>query len=191
VLLTHAALYQPVKTVSLLDISGTSVRSVSEWQIKGLLLSQGFWLKNNTIALNLDTASAPFISICDTTGVVERIFTNAQTPARSSAYVPESNLLFVKNYSSLEQIDLGSGARTNIADTYVNLDARGNTLAYIENTADKNRIFVRNISTGETADVASDAFRFAILSPDASKLAYLVETREFFTELKVIPVTTP
>jgi hypothetical protein len=40
VLLTHAGLFNPVKTVSLLDISGSPVRSVNEWQIKGLLVSQ-------------------------------------------------------------------------------------------------------------------------------------------------------
>jgi hypothetical protein len=105
--------------------------------------------------------------------------------------VPESDLLFVKSFEGLEQINLATGARTDIADTYVNLDARGNTLAYIERQNEKNRIFIRNISTGETQEVASDAFRFAILSPDATKLAYLVESRDFYTDLKVISVTTP
>lgn len=191
VLLTHAGLFNPVKTVSLLDISGSEVRSVKEWQIKGLLVSQGFWLKNNQIALNLDTASSPFLSIYDTSGVVIKTFTKVQTPARSSAYVPESDLLFVKSFDGLQQINVETGARTDIADSYVNLDARGNTLAYIEHLNDKNRIFIRNISTGETQEIANDAFRFAILSPDATKLAYLVESREFYTDLKVISVTTP
>lgn len=191
VLLTHAGLYNPIKTVSLLDVSGDVVRSVKEWRIKGLQLGLGYWLKNDEIALNLDTASRPFVTIFDTTGAILRSFANAQTPARSSAYTPESNSLFVKNYESLEQLNVETGQRVNIADTYVNLDARGNTLAYIEKGDGKNKIFIRNISTGETIEVGNDAFRFVILSPDATKLAYLVEPRANYNELKVISVTTP
>ncbi len=191
VLLTHAALNSPTKTVSLLDISGSTVRSVKEWQVKGLLISQGFWLKGDQIALNLDTASRPFLSIFDTNGTILKSFPNVQTPARSSAYVPESDLLFVKSFVSLEQLNVESGARVNIADSYENLDASGNTLSYIVVEDGKNKVMIRNISSGETQEVANDAFRFVILSPDASKLAYLVETRQNYTELKVIPVTTP
>jgi hypothetical protein len=190
VLLTHAGLFQPIKTVSLLDISG-SPRSVNEWQIKGLLVSQGFWLKGDQIALNLDTASSPFLAIYDTTGAVLKTYPKVQTPARSSAYVPDADLLFVKSFDGLEEINVVTGARTSIADSYVNLDARGNTLAYIERQNDVNKIFIRNITTGETVETNATAFRFVILSPDATKLAYLVESRDFYTELKVIPVTTP
>jgi Tol biopolymer transport system component len=191
VLLTHAGRLETVKTVSLLDISGPGVRSVKEWQLRGLLLSQGFWLSGDRIALNLDTVGRPFVSIFDTNGSLIKSFANAQTPARSSAYVPGSEILFVKSFESLEQLTIETGARINIADSYVNLDARGNTLAYIVNEGGKKRVYIRNISTGETQEVATDAFRFAVLSPDESKLAYLVESRQNYTELKVIPVTTP
>ena len=190
-LITHAGLFQPIKKVSLLDISG-SPRSVREWDIKGLTINQGYWMNDAQIALNLDTASAPFINVYDTTGAVLKRFPSAQTPARSSDYEPSTHSLYVKNFSSLERIDVATGARTDIASNFVNMDARGNTLVYIlDEEEGKHRIYVQNVQSGETMPVADDALRYVVLSPDATKLAYLVEPRQFFNEIKVIPLTTP
>jgi hypothetical protein len=192
VLLTHAVVSSKAKTVSLLDVAGTP-RSVKEWLVTGLKEDQGFWVRDDKIVLTRDTVGnhSYFVSIYDTTGAELKSYPNAQTPPRSSAYESNANLLFVKNVLRLEQINLETGSRTDIADMYVNADARGNTLAYIVNEGSKNRIYLRNIMTGETTEVADDAFRYVILSPEADKLAYLVETRDFFNELKVINVTTP
>ncbi|HET6511125.1 MAG TPA: hypothetical protein VFH43_02960 [Candidatus Kapabacteria bacterium] len=189
--ITHAALFQPIKRVSLLDISG-SPRSVAEWDIKGLTVNQGYWMNDAMIALNVDTASAPFINVYDTTGAVVKTFLGAQTPARSSDYEPSTNSLYVKHFTTLYRIDVGTGARTDIASSFINMDAQGNTLVYILNEeSGKQRIYVQNVQSGETMPVADDVLRYVVLSPDATKLAYLVEPRAYFNEIKVIPLTTP
>jgi hypothetical protein len=191
---THAFLGHPVKTVSLLDISGAIARSVNEWQATGLTIDQGYWINGDKIALTFDTTNNRefFVSILDTAGNVLKSHFGISTPAASSDYDPVSNSLFAKQLNgALVKVDAVTGARLTIVDDYSNLDVRGNTLAFIATQQGKQKIFLRNLTTGAEKVVAEDALRYPLLSPDLNRLAYVKQTGASFTELRVIDIQVP
>lgn len=193
-LVTHANLSLPTKKVSLLDISGPATRSVREWSLTGLTGDQGYWLNDGSIALTFDTTQNReyFIALYDTTGQKTRSFGEASTPTASSDYESSTNALFVKNrVGGLDRIDLTSGARTEILESYLNIDVRGNALAYVATDQSKQVLSIRNLTSGETSIVADDVLRFAFLSPELDKVAYVREAKQFYTELKVVGIQVP
>jgi hypothetical protein len=191
---THAILGFQLKKVSVLDISGPTTRVVKEWESKGLTADQGYWLADGSIALTFDTTQNReyYVALYDTTGQETTSYFGASTPSASSDYEPSTHTLYVKNYGGgLDRIDIASGARTEILPTFTNIDVRGNVLAYVESDQSKHTLTLRNLTTGETRVVADDVFRFAFLSPELDKVAYVREVRQFFTELKVIGIQVP
>lgn len=191
-LVTHAGLDQPIKTMSLLDISANA-HVVKEFQLDSLIIHRGLWLKDNRFALTFkDSTGLPYVALYDTTGTQSSVFRNAELPYQSSDYDPVDDLLYVRTLQDeIHRISVSTGQRITLLEQANNLDVEGDLMAYIREESGKRTLYLRDLRSGVESKVADNPLRFAYLSPDRQRLAYLKEVRFMFDELVTVPVTRP
>jgi hypothetical protein len=196
-----------IKTVSVLDLTGPTVRETRHWDVSYVVPSNGVWLSGGHFALST-TEGGFYVNIYDTTGAKLDSISEAQLQFHKGKYVEQTNELFFTRpiagaSDGIDKVELESRLRESLVvptsnETTENFDVSpdGKLLVYDyvdSNSADRGsvQLFAMNVSSGTKTKVVDDVSWGAFLSPHSDQVAYAHKSHDYYYDLKVHPVTLP
>ncbi|MEP7235627.1 MAG: hypothetical protein ABI778_10050 [Ignavibacteriota bacterium] len=195
---TPSPAIQPIKTVVIYDITSSPIRKVAQFDT-AIVSASGIWLSNGTFAITCPDSIGSHIAIYDTAGVLRQTIGGAETSFHNVVYHEQTNELFFRNRSltsadhTVDKVNLTTMARANIlTDSTDNFDiTRDGNVIIFSKYLDGEKLYSKNILSGNTLSIADDIRLIVALSPSEDKIAYIRRRDDNFTEVKVIPFTRP
>jgi hypothetical protein len=182
---------QPIKTVTIFDMTSDSPRIVKQFDVAGIKNNRGVWLDGTFGAAVVDSVGY-HINIYDTTGATIKTIGNADISNHNIHYDNDTkNLYFRNNDGNIERQNIATNARVKLIGKFFvqNFDVTGDesVVVYSILETDKGVMYKYVVSSGTETQLTDDVLAGANLSPLEDKLSYihLVQVNQY--GVKVIP----
>lgn len=168
---------QPVKTVTIYDISTTAPRKMHQFDVAGIKNNRGIWL-DSSFAIAVTDSVGYHIEVFDTSGMLKQKIANADISNHNIHFDRQSkNLYFRNNVGNVVRQNVISDARSTVIakNTVQNFDVTNDEtiLVYSILETDKGVLYKHTLSSGDDIALASDVLAGAYLSPREDKVAYI------------------
>jgi hypothetical protein len=197
---------QPIKTVSVYDITGASARLVTHFDLTNLALEPGVWLNNGTFGVSVSDSVGRHISLFDTLGTLKGMIGGADISFHNHVFFPQTNHLYVRKWSgtsspvnsSISLVDLSTMTSSTVLNTAVDdFDVTKDEQDIVYSARDTtisttNGLSIRSINVTSLKNqlIATDIIRIVSLSPAEDKVGY-VSGDVNFNQIRVVPFTKP
>ncbi len=169
---------QPIKTVSVYDVSVSPVRLVQSFDLPNIKNTRGIWLDSGRYALAVNDSAGSHIEIFDTLAGKILTFPNTDISNHNVAYFPGSGNLYVRDNAQWLVL---CNLQTRERQTLINLDVKNFSITNDESTCvftvfeeQKIKLKKRRLPSGIDETLADDdIIRGPFLSPDNKKIAYI------------------
>jgi len=199
--ITNTSIAQPVKTISVLDISTNTARKISEFQGKNLAISRGLWLTGGRFALTTETDTGRNLAIYDTNGQQVAEYPNGEVAYHSSGIDRLNNRLYVLSSRGgtnhgIDVIDLVLEKKEMLTPLTENVESfdigkSGSLIVYVTADSTGRKMKALNVQTGATALLSEDYVLWDAISPMENRVAYVVLGDNLNSQIKVKSVSLP
>lgn len=194
-----------IKTILVIDISGSTSREVTRFDISNMQQQPGAWLSNGRFGITLRDSAGSNIAIYDTTGVLRSTIPGASTAFHNSIFFPTTNDLYFRNQAgktndySVDKINLTSMQRANV----VPLDVESfdvstdqglmvyNRYALNSDSTKTLTMYAKNLLNGNEQKLTNDVLSLVALSPVSDRVAYVHARNGNYNEVFTMTVTRP
>ncbi len=168
---------QPIKTVTLFDISTSTPRKITQFDVSGVNTNRGIWLDDSTFAIAVADSIGNHINVYDTAGVLLQTIANANISNHNIHFDSDSkNLYFRNNDGNVIKQNIVSGARATIVtkNTVQNFDVTKDETVIVYSILETNTgvLYKHSVTSGADTKLADDVLAGAYLSPIEDKIAY-------------------
>lgn len=189
---TYSPPRQPIKTITIYDITSSTPRMIKQFDVSGIKSNRGIWIDSSMFGVAIIDSVGYHINIYDTTGAKLNTLGNADISNHNIHYDSDSkNLYFRNNDGNVIKENYVSGARTTIIgkNTVQNFDVSKDetVVAYSILETDRGVLYKHSVTSGADTQLADDVLAGANLSPLEDKISYinLIEVNQY--GVKVIP----
>lgn len=183
---------QPIKTVTIFDMTPDSPRVVKQFDVAGIKNNRGVWLESGTFGAAVADSIGYHINIYDTTGTKLNTVANADISNHNIHYDNGSKSLYFRNNDgNIERQNIITNARTMLIEksSVQNFDVTDDesVVVYSILETDKGVIYKYVVASDSQTQLTDDVLAGAYLSPLEDKLSYIyfVEVNQY--GVKVIP----
>ncbi|HEY6171385.1 MAG TPA: hypothetical protein VIX80_03905 [Candidatus Kapabacteria bacterium] len=184
---------QPIKTVSIFDMTSDSPRVVTQFDITGIKNNRGVWLDNGTFGVAVTDSIGYHISIYDTTGTMLNTIANADISNHNIHFDADSRYLYFRNNDGkVIRQNVATNERETVINkpTVQNFDVTADEyfVVYSILESDKGKMYKYYVDQRlEFSAITDDVLAGAYLSPLEDKLSYVhfVVVNQY--DVKVIP----
>lgn len=168
---------QPIKTVTLFDITMSTPRKIMQFDVSGINTNRGIWLDDSTFAIAVNDSIGNHINIYDTAGVLLQAIANANISNHNIHFDSDSkNLYFRNSDGNVIKQNIVSGARATLIqkNTVQNFDVTNDETVVVYSILETNKgvLYKHSVTSGADTQLADDVLAGAYLSPLEDKVAY-------------------
>lgn len=183
---------QPIKTVTIFDMTPDSPRIIKQFDVAGIKNNRGVWLDNGTFGVAVTDSIGYHINIYDTTGVLINTIGNADISNHNIHYDKDSKYLYFRNNDgNIERQNVVTNGRMMMVEksTVQNFDVTDDesVVVYSILESDKGVIYKYVVASDTEMQLTDDVLAGVNLSPLEDKISYIkfVEVNQY--GVKVIP----
>lgn len=187
---SHSPAGQPIKTISIYDVSATPARLVKGFDIH-VANSRGVFFADNTFGITVIDSIGTNITIFDTMGTARDTIADAATISHNFVYHPTTGSLFFRNgANNIVKVNMTTFSRQTIVPASVtnfDITADENFIIYNQYQGSKLQMVKREVASGNESLLTDDILWGVFLSPNDDKVAYIRAANVNFHEIKVMP----
>ncbi len=191
---SHSPAQQPVKTISIYDVSGTTPRLVKGFDYRGVSNSRGSFFANGTFGVTMNDSVGKNIVIFDTLGTALDTIGDASISSHNFTYRLATNSLYFRNgHNNIVKVKLDNPkyrttVLTSVAENFdITSDER--IIVFNKYESGKLQMIKHDVLTGAETLLTEDFIWGVFIAPTEDKVAYIKSSGLYLDEIKVVSFT--